>query len=324
VARRLPVYRHVDAVPVAGVERRVLESGRRVRRRRRQVERPPRRRASGSRATACVRAPGRPRGSRTAVRPRGGPADSVPPSAGRASRPYYPVRPVLRKLFFGWSPPALVARRCTNWSPRIARTLFVRPRRSYRRVLQRRSYRNGYGTGRPRPRWVRDGVPPRDGYEKVDECDLVACADIVEENARAFADEFDLDDGNVFTDYEEMLETVEPEIVSICVPRRSTRTSRWTASERRRRRHPPVRSRWPTPTAGPGEMTEAAADHGVQLTFNHQRRFSDAVRPPRTCSTTARSATSNGWSSRPRSVSSTTAATFDLCNYFQRRDVGGG
>jgi len=55
------------------------------------------------------------------------------------------------------------------------------------------------------------------GYEKVDECDLVACADIVEENARAFADEFDLDDGNVFTDYEEMLETVEPEIVSICV-----------------------------------------------------------------------------------------------------------
>lgn len=47
------------------------------------------------------------------------------------------------------------------------------------------------------------------GYEKNKECTLVACADIIRENAEAFADEFDLDNENVFVEYEKMLGAIE-------------------------------------------------------------------------------------------------------------------
>jgi len=161
------------------------------------------------------------------------------------------------------------------------------------------------------------------GYEKVDECDLVACADIVEENARAFADEFDLDDGNVFTDYEEMLETVEPEIVSICVPPAvhanialdCIRSGVVDAIHCEK----PMADTY----GGAREMTEAAADHGVQLTFNHQRRFSDAVR-------TAKDLLDDGEIgdlervefSAPVGIFDYGSHSFDLCNYFNDETSG--
>lgn len=56
------------------------------------------------------------------------------------------------------------------------------------------------------------------GYERLKECELVACADIVRENAEAFAEEFDIDWAHVYQDYEQILTRVAPDIVSICVP----------------------------------------------------------------------------------------------------------
>jgi len=38
-------------------------------------------------------------------------------------------------------------------------------------------------------------------YEKIDECELVVCADTVRKNAEAFADKFDIDDAYVFEDH---------------------------------------------------------------------------------------------------------------------------
>ena len=55
-------------------------------------------------------------------------------------------------------------------------------------------------------------------YERLDNCRLVACADIVVENARAFATAFDIPAQNVYEDYERLLAEVEPDVVSVCVP----------------------------------------------------------------------------------------------------------
>ena len=155
------------------------------------------------------------------------------------------------------------------------------------------------------------------GYEKEADCELVACADIVPENAQAFADEFGLGDEGVFTDYEEMLQEVEPDIVSICVPPSI---------------HAPITIdciqsgvvdaiHCEKPMAetygGAKRMAEAAEEHDVQLTFNHQRRFSDAVR-------TAKDLLDAGEIgdldrvefSAPVGIFDYGSHSFDLCNYF--------
>jgi len=111
-----------------------------------------------------------------------------------------------------------------------------------------------------------------DAYEAVADCEIVACADIVRENAAAFADAYDLPEGGVYTDHETMLDAVDPDVVSVCTPPavhedlvvdcidhgvgavhcEKPMADTWGASRR---------------------MAAAAADSETQLTFNHQRRF---------------------------------------------------
>lgn len=43
------------------------------------------------------------------------------------------------------------------------------------------------------------------GYRELDTCNLVACADLVRENAEAFAEEFAIDETNVYEDSVEMV-----------------------------------------------------------------------------------------------------------------------
>jgi predicted dehydrogenase len=56
------------------------------------------------------------------------------------------------------------------------------------------------------------------GYERLENCDIVACADIVPENAEAFAGHFDIDAEHIYEDYAAMLAEADPDIVSICTP----------------------------------------------------------------------------------------------------------
>src|SRR3989304_9828579 len=51
-------------------------------------------------------------------------------------------------------------------------------------------------------------------YAEDDRCEMVACADIVEDNAKAFADHFGIP--RTYTDYNEMLAKETPDVVSIC------------------------------------------------------------------------------------------------------------
>ncbi|WP_114576380.1 Gfo/Idh/MocA family protein [Saliphagus sp. LR7] len=161
------------------------------------------------------------------------------------------------------------------------------------------------------------------GYENHEECELVACADIVRENAEAFADEFEIREEGIYEDYGEMLSEAEPDIVSVCVPPaihdRIVLDCVRSPSVEGIHCEKPMDDTY----GGARMMTQEAARHDVQLTFNHQRRFSDAVR-------TAKELLDAGEIgeleriefSAPVGIFDYGSHSFDLCNYFND-EVGG-
>ncbi|GAA0249734.1 Gfo/Idh/MocA family protein [Haladaptatus pallidirubidus] len=112
-----------------------------------------------------------------------------------------------------------------------------------------------------------------DGYQRLSNCRLHACADIVRENATAFADEFGIPHQNVFENFDEMLQKTEPDIVSIATPVPThadividaAKTDVVTAIHCEK----PMANTW----RDSKQMTTVCKMHDVQLTFNHQRRF---------------------------------------------------
>ena len=175
--------------------------------------------------------------------------------------------------------------------------------------------------------------PGRDGYAmayhhaaaygKVDDCDLVACADIVRENAEAFADEFGLDDDAVFEDYEAMLAAVEPDVVSVCVPPAIHAEIVVGCAESGVVDAVHCEKPMADTVADAHAMAEAADRNDVQLTINHQRRFSDTVR-------TAKELLDAGEIGDLRRVEFASPVglfdygshSFDLCNYFNDEAAG--
>ena len=169
--------------------------------------------------------------------------------------------------------------------------------------------------------------PGRDGYamayhhaaayEKVDEAMLVACADIVRENAEAFAAEFDLDDDAVFEDYEAMLDAVEPDIVSVCVPPAVHAEITVDCIESGVVEAIHCEKPMADTYGGAKRMAQAAREHDVQLTFNHQRRFSDAVREAKALLDAGEIGDLERVEfSAPVGIFDYGSHSFDLCNYF--------
>jgi predicted dehydrogenase len=109
------------------------------------------------------------------------------------------------------------------------------------------------------------------GYQRLDDCELVACADIVPENAAAFADTHGID--HVYEDHLAMCREVEPDIVSVCVPpaahaeivQSCAQTGRVAAIHCEK----PMAKTWRECR----EMVRVCDEADVQLTINHQRRF---------------------------------------------------
>ncbi len=118
------------------------------------------------------------------------------------------------------------------------------------------------------------------GYRERDDCEIVACADIVRENADAFATEFDIPDDHIYEDYLAMLAEAEPDIVSIATPVPThapivldcLREGDLAAIHCEK----PMATTW----GDARQMAQAANRRDVQLTFNHQRRFSPVFRKP--------------------------------------------
>lgn len=111
------------------------------------------------------------------------------------------------------------------------------------------------------------------GYRRLDGVELVACADIVRENAEAFAETFDVPSRHVYEDYEEMLSGAEPDVVSVCVPPAIHADIVADCAES----GVPIAVHCEKPMATTWgdcrRMVEACDEADVQLTINHQRRF---------------------------------------------------
>lgn len=114
-----------------------------------------------------------------------------------------------------------------------------------------------------------------DGYEKLDACEIVACADIVGQNARSFAETYDIDHDGVFLDYRQMLGEADLDVVSICTwmnLHEPMVLDAVDAGVRAIHCEKPMADTW----GGARRMAAAAREAGVQLTFNHQRRYGRA------------------------------------------------
>jgi predicted dehydrogenase len=111
------------------------------------------------------------------------------------------------------------------------------------------------------------------GYQRLDGVELVACADIVRENAEAFADSFDIPSEYVYEDYNEMLDDAEPDVVSICVPpaihARIVVDCAESGVPKAIHCEKPMATMW----GDCRRMVEVCDREGVQLSINHQRRF---------------------------------------------------
>lgn len=119
------------------------------------------------------------------------------------------------------------------------------------------------------------------GYQNDDRCEITACADLVEENRKAFAQEFDIGPDFVFEDYEQMVRETDPDIVSICtpVPTHAPIVMDCIQSGVLEAIHceKPMATTWGDARL----MAQEAERRNVQLTFNHQRRFHPDWREPK-------------------------------------------
>jgi predicted dehydrogenase len=107
-------------------------------------------------------------------------------------------------------------------------------------------------------------------YQSIDGCELVACADIVEENARAFADAHGF--SSIYKDYKEMFEKERLDVVSICTwphLHEPMALDAMDAGVKVIHCEKPMADTW----RGACKMARTAQEKGVQLTFNHQRRY---------------------------------------------------
>src|SRR5581483_301833 len=107
------------------------------------------------------------------------------------------------------------------------------------------------------------------GYQALsDSCAMVACADIVRENAAAFAQAMGIPEDGIFADYREMLVTARPEMVSICTwPHLHAPMVIDCARAGVRAIHceKPMADTWGAARL----MAQECERCGVQLTFNH-------------------------------------------------------
>ncbi len=113
------------------------------------------------------------------------------------------------------------------------------------------------------------------GYKQLDNCEIVACADLKEESSAVFAEEFAIP--RTYTDYREMLEEEDLDIVSIATwPHLHAEMTIACAEAGVKAVHceKPMAATW----GDCKKMAQVCAERGVQLTFNHQRRFGKPAR----------------------------------------------
>lgn len=142
------------------------------------------------------------------------------------------------------------------------------------------TYRVGIiGTGAEPQRRGRDGFAMAyrhaPGYRRLDACELVACADIVPEHAEAFAEHVDLE--HRFDTHEAMLNDLDLDIVSICVPPAAHAELVIDCANRGELAAIHCEKPMATTLGDCRSMLTACEANDVQLTIGHQRRFAVPV-----------------------------------------------
>lgn len=134
------------------------------------------------------------------------------------------------------------------------------------------------GTGKkqpPGPKGYAMAYSHANGYKLLCDCEIVACADIVEQNARDFADNYGVP--GIYTDYNEMLAEENLDVVSICTwmhLHEQMVLDAVKAGVQAIHCEKPMADTW----GGARRMAAAAKEAQVQLTFNHQRRYGEPFR----------------------------------------------
>jgi predicted dehydrogenase len=155
-----------------------------------------------------------------------------------------------------------------------------------------------------------------DAYENVDGAEIVACADIVRENAEAFAEAYGIADAHVYEDYEEMLAEARPDVVSISVPPAAHADIAIGCA-----RHESVEAiHCEKPMAltwgDSRRMAMEAWRRDVQLTFNHQRRFGKPFRRAKELLDAGDVGELERVSFAAGNIYDYGSHSIDLCNYF--------
>ncbi|HLK55344.1 MAG TPA: Gfo/Idh/MocA family oxidoreductase [Chthonomonadaceae bacterium] len=136
------------------------------------------------------------------------------------------------------------------------------------------------GTGRPLRSEGATGFgmahPHYHGFVASGKTDLIAIANIRDDNARLFVEKYD-SKATIYHDYHEMLAQEKPDIVSICTwphLHAEMAVAACEAGVRAVHCEKPMATTW-----GDARRMKAAADaNGTLLTFNHQRRFLEPFR----------------------------------------------
>lgn len=110
-------------------------------------------------------------------------------------------------------------------------------------------------------------------YQRLDNCTLTACVDIIPENARQFAERWGISQDHVYEEAAEMLMKAQPDIVSVCVPPHVHASVVLDAAQGNSVRAIHCEKPMATTWEDCQQMVEACEENGIQLTFNHQRRF---------------------------------------------------
>jgi predicted dehydrogenase len=113
------------------------------------------------------------------------------------------------------------------------------------------------------------------GYLASSDCELVAAADIKQENLDLFCEQYKIPHG--YLDYHEMLARAKPDIVSVCVWPHLHAPAVIDAAEAGVTAihcEKPMATTW----GDAKRMVALCAERKVQLTFNHQRRFGEPFR----------------------------------------------
>lgn len=152
-------------------------------------------------------------------------------------------------------------------------------------IMATTKYRVGIiGLGRPRNSdgWTGWGMSHSHarGYNASGSAEIVALCDIVEEKAHLFNTEHAEGRAAIYTDYQKMLTEANLDVVSICTwPALHAPMTIAAAQAGVKAIHceKPMAPTW----AEAKQMAAVCEENGVQLTFNHQRRFLEAFQTAR-------------------------------------------